>query len=539
MTPLQEGYPMTIDCAVYPSRRSNGLRFGAAIVLVCACGAFGCSDSSSRPPTEALGQRTEPALPGDLDRDRSVSIVDLQLLANVLLGINTDPLVGERADFDGNGNTDVSDLQQLVNVLLSCDGTDDACTCAVGPAPLLVDASAATGGTARYTTDVQLVDIDNDGDSDIVWANQTNFGEPPLGGIDVTVNLGGRSFETRTVGDENDIGAWTFVNTGDFNDDGFVDLVASRPALSGTQLSVFQNDGSGSFTQNSSAVPAVTGNDNGVTFGRVEVLDVDLDGNLDLLLPIAGTLDSDTMMITDDAPNVLLMNDGNGTFTRDTSGRLPTLPDMSNFTYCIAAGDVNGDGAPDLFFGEGERRQHLLIDDGQGRFTDQTEDDGNGQPRIPTDTLRGYACEMLDVDEDGDLDVVIVNDVSGTTTQAAYLYTNDGSGHFSSSALPSPAGGPYDGRDVAMGDINGDRLPDLVLVHDNFTVAHNGNALQILLGQCDGSLAPASGGVPTFDKGVLGVAVGDLDGDGRPDIAAAVSSPDSAGSLANIVLFSE
>jgi hypothetical protein len=61
---------------------------------------------------------------------------------------------------------------------------------------------------------------------------------------------------------------------------------------------------------------------------------------------------------------------------------------------------------------EGERRQRLLINDGQGRFSDQTEDDGSGQPRLPPTAMRGYGCQMLDVEEDGDLDVVVVNDVS-------------------------------------------------------------------------------------------------------------------------------
>ena len=196
-----------------------------------------------------------------------------------------------------------------------------------------------------------------------------------------------------------------------------------------------------------------------------------------------------------------------------TSGRLPIFAELQDPTLCIAAGDVNGDGALDLFLGEAGRRQRLLINDGSGRFSDQSDDDGTGTARLPSNAMRGYKCKMFDIEEDGDLDVVVVNDVNTSTsppsTQAPHIFLNDGTGHFTVTALTSPSGGPFDGRDVAYGDVNGDQLPDLVIVNDNFTVTHGGNAFEVHLGQCDGSFQ-LGGGLPASDKGLLGVALDDI-----------------------------
>ncbi|MBK8010955.1 MAG: VCBS repeat-containing protein [Deltaproteobacteria bacterium] len=485
---------------------------------------------------DGIGQVQSALLAGDLNRDYAVNIADLQQLVNVLLGSETNPLVVGRADFDGNGSVAIGDLQQLVNLLLSCGGNGDACTCQPGDDPTFFDRSVEIAGAQRSTTDVQIADFDRDGLLDIAWASQFGGGVSPPGGIDVSFNMGGGQFETQIIGDENSIGSWSFLLPVDVDGDGYLDLVTSRPALAVgvAEVSLFLNDTLGGFQLDAAAIPLLTGGEDGIVFGRVAAMDIEGDGDQDLVVPMSFSGD-----FTQGRPNILLINDGTGTFSRDTQGRLPSFDPTNNYSFCVATGDVNGDGAPDLFVGEGEQRQRLLVNDGDGFFVDQSEDDGAGRPRLPPDTMRGYECQFFDVDEDGDLDVVVVNDatiVNGVPTgHPAQLFVNDGAGYFTVRTLPSAAGGPYDNRGVALGDVNGDRLPDLIIGSDNYTMTHNGHGVEVLLGQCDGTFVPA-GGLPNLTQGLLGIAVADFDGDGHVDIAGAVASPDATSSYANLLL---
>jgi subtilisin family serine protease len=66
------------------------------------------------------GRYSSPSgLIGDLDLDGSITVVDLQLLVNVLLGTETRPAIVDRADLDRGGEADTSDLQQLINIILA------------------------------------------------------------------------------------------------------------------------------------------------------------------------------------------------------------------------------------------------------------------------------------------------------------------------------------------------------------------------------------------------------------------------------------
>ncbi|MCB9653366.1 MAG: VCBS repeat-containing protein [Deltaproteobacteria bacterium] len=516
-----------------PSSRAGDVAGGASGGVEGGSGSDGSSSSSSG---GGIGSVESALLVGDLNRDYAVNIADLQQLVNVLLGSETDPLVVGRADFDADGSVAVGDLQQLVNLLLSCGGNGDACTCAPGDDPTFVDTSVEIAGAQRSTTDVQIADFDRDGRLDIAWASQLGGGVSPPGGIDVSFNMGGGQFETQIIGDETTIGSWSFLLPVDVDNDGYPDLVTSRPALSAgvAEVAVFINDTLGGFILDADAVPLLAGGDDGIVFGRVVALDIEGDGDQDLVVPMSFSGD-----FTQGRPNVLLINDGTGVFSRDTQGRLQSFDPTNNYSFCVAAADVNHDGAPDLFVGEGEQRQRLLINDGNGFFSDQSDNDGAGRARLPLDTMRGYECQFFDVDEDGDQDVVVVNDatiINGVPTgHPAQLFVNDGAGYFTMRTLPSANGGPYDNRGVAFGDVNGDRLPDLIIGSDNYTMSHNGHGVEVLLGQCDGSFVPA-GGLPNLAQGLLGIAVADFDGDGHVDVAGAVASPDGADNYSNLLL---
>ena len=106
--------------------------------------------------------------------------------------------------------------------------------------------------------------------------------------------------------------AWSFVKVVDVTGDGFVDLVVSRPANTVAEAALFVNDGSGGFALNDSAIPLISGVNDGYVFGQVEAVDIEGDGDVDLIVPVFSTQD-----FLSDQPNVLLINGGSGSFTRD------------------------------------------------------------------------------------------------------------------------------------------------------------------------------------------------------------------------------
>ena len=401
-----------------------------------------------------------------------------------------------------------------------------------------VDHSDALPDVSQSTTDVQLVDLDGDGRLDLVWTSQdwpaTGAVQIP-GSIEITINDGGGHFHDLDMSGLDTQGTWQFVLPVDIDGDGDRDLLLSRAAVNPIELLLLVNDGAAHFTVGT-GLPAITGATDGLVFGRVVATDFDKDGRIDLALPIFTSGDQ-----MSERPNVLLMNKGGGQFERDTTGRIPPLPTGLGYTLSLAVGDVNGDGATDLFLGIAEHRQRILINDGTGRFSDQSDDDGMGMPRLPATELRAYHSEIVDLNDDGKLDIVVINDAGTTSgtpvTRQNQVFVNDGTGHFTLGWM-APNMTQYDSRGLAFGDINDDGLLDVVVGNANMTLTHAGNAIQAALGKGGGTF-DVMGGLGTWPRGVFGVAVGDLNGDGYADIAGAVAEPDATtGSLHNLLLLS-
>jgi hypothetical protein len=116
----------------------------------------------------------------------------------------------------------------------------------------------------------------------------------------------------------------------------------------------------------------------------------------------------------------------------------------------VSMGDLNGDGNLDIVLAKGRHTplvNRVLINDGRGRFP-VAQDLGSAD--------RSYSAGLVDLDADGDLDIVVSNDKPDPKP----VYLNDGRANF---RLGSTYGRPeWPMRNASVADLNGDGLPDII-----------------------------------------------------------------------------
>jgi hypothetical protein len=310
----------------------------------------------------------------------------------------------DAGDIDGDGDLDLVYAKgdgfatagtARQNTILLNDGTGVFTDVTAARLPALT-------GNAK---DVDFVDVDDDGDLDLVVANGFNQ-QPRLflnDGLGFFTNATATNFPTITLN--------SFSSTaGDIDADGDIDLVftdsgASTFGGAGGQTRVFVNNGSGVFADQTATRMPVS-----LVVAAVDanLADVDSDGDLDLFV-----------MSRDGTPSKLYYNDGAGVFAEGAA-----LPSDGTGTYEYEIGDVDGDLDADVFVvGISGLNEGTLVNGGAGTFTTGVNTVLGNPGSDDNDAALG------DIDNDGDFDCVVA-----ALSTAERVFTNNGAGVFTYNA---------------------------------------------------------------------------------------------------------
>jgi hypothetical protein len=280
------------------------------------------------------------------------------------------------------------------------------------------------------------------------------------------------------------------IAVGDLNNDGKLDSVIAN--ADSNDVTILLGDGHGGFKPAQGSPFNV-----GTTPMYVAIGDLNKDSTLDIAIAQHdGSYDV-----------TILLGDAKGGFRRAPGSPLTPLKATNPHNHGLILGDVNGDGMLDIVTanaglnrGKADNSVSVLMGNGRGAFRL-----ASGSPfrlgRMPADMALG------DLNRDGSLDLVSANEGSKDMT----VMLGDGSGGFNA-ASGSPFALQAYANFVAIGDVNKDSNPDLVMTHDD------SNLMTVLLGDGRAGFKAAPGSPLDLERKAWNIIVVDVSGDKKLDL---------------------
>ena len=470
------------------------------------------------------------------------------------------------ADVNGDGRPDLLVANWCPSTAsTACDTDMGAVGVLLGNGDGTFQAPSSYQSGGQLANSVAVADVNGDGHPDLVVANECTISGCGDGIVTVLLGVGNGTFLPPTASYDSGGSNALLVIAQDLNGDGRTDLLVLNECVTACTsgvVSILLGNSDGTFrgtptytsagwgnssmtvadvngdgkpdllvanecptrncTNTNGSVAVLLGNGDGtfqtaVTYGSggfearsIAVADVNGDGKLDIL--VANSCASNDC--TTGVLSVLLGN-GDGTFQS-------AVPYNSGGTYAysVAVADVNGDGKPDVlvshyyayYTGPGSNSigaVGVLLGNGDGTF----------QPAVSYGSggLGAVSMAVADVNRDGKPDVMVANLYGANSSYGKVgVLLGNGDGTFQP-ATSYPAGGQF-AESIAVGDVNGDGVSDLLVSNQcNYGVNNCAN-LGVLFGNGDGTFQPVAAiAAPTTDYNSLALA--DFNGDGKLDIA--------------------
>jgi uncharacterized protein YjdB len=394
------------------------------------------------------------------------------------------------------------------------------------------DNSAYVAGTINFANAVEFIagihpfslaigDLDGDGKSDVAVLNVTSNTVSVFRNTSTSGAIGTSSFANKV---DFATGVQPFgIAIGDIDGDGKLDMVVAND-VSNT-ISLFRNTATaGTIDYNSFAAKVDFAT--GINPVSVAIADIDRDGKPDIAV---ANYYSNTISLFRNTSAT------GGIAVHSLAAKVDIA--TGNRPYSLALADIDGDGKVDIAAANSVDNTISLF---RNSATSGSITAASFESRV--DFIAGtqpYCIAIADIDGDGKADIAVTNAISRTVSVFRNTATSGSLTSASLAAKVDLAAGvlPYS---IAIGDINGDGKPDLVVSNYGNTRSGTTSVSVFRNTAITGAITTASfaGRVDIAVKNVpRSVVVGDLDGDSKPDLALACLSSNTFIVLRNSPLY--